>query len=401
MSFRYPKGGFITAFYDPLQVPNAPTSVSASAGDTQATVSFTAPTNVGGSAITGYGVISNPTGVVATGSTSPITITGLSNGTSYTFRVWALNSYGPSPYSAASGSVTPEVPQRAFFIGGYTTAQINVIQYVTITSTGNASDWGDLTSTRNGGGALSSSTRGVYFAGSYWDNVIQYFTLSSTGNASDFGDLVQNMNETPGGSNETRGLITGGTLEAGPSDKTNIIQYITIASTGNATDFGDLTQARGGASTVTSSTRSVTGGGNIPGNYVTTIDYVTIATTGNASSFGSLLAIDYDMARGNISSGTRGIFAGGQGPTNVIQYITIASTGNATDFGDLTVAVTDSPAGASSTIRGLIAGGVSSGQRINVIGYITIASTGNATDFGDILANTNYLAGCSNCHGGL
>jgi predicted phage tail protein len=120
MSFRYPKGGFISSFYDPLQVPNAPTSVSASGGDAQATVTFTAPANVGGSAITGYVAQSVPEGISATGSASPITVTGLTNGTAYTINVAAINSYGPGPYGT-SGSVTPDVLRRVCLLVDTTT----------------------------------------------------------------------------------------------------------------------------------------------------------------------------------------------------------------------------------------------------------------------------------------
>ena len=88
-------------------VPGAPTSVSATAGNAQATVSFTAPASNGGSAITGYTVTSSPGNITATGSSSPITITGLTNGTSYTFTVTATNVVGTGAASSASSSVTP------------------------------------------------------------------------------------------------------------------------------------------------------------------------------------------------------------------------------------------------------------------------------------------------------
>ena len=101
------QGGVLGVGFDPLKAPNAPTGVTALAGLSSATVSFTAPTNVGGSAITGYTGRSNPGGIAATGTTSPLTFSGLSSGTSYTFDVFALNSYGPSPSSGASSSVTP------------------------------------------------------------------------------------------------------------------------------------------------------------------------------------------------------------------------------------------------------------------------------------------------------
>ena len=106
-----PPAGFIRPGYDPLKVPNAPTIGTATGGDAQASVTFTAPSNVGGSAITQYTAASTPGHLFAQGSASPLTVTGLTNGTAYTFAVWALNTYGPSPYSAASGSVTPAAPR--------------------------------------------------------------------------------------------------------------------------------------------------------------------------------------------------------------------------------------------------------------------------------------------------
>ncbi len=88
-------------------VPDAPTAVSATAGDAQAIVSFTAPASNGGSAITSYTVTSSPGGITGTGSTSPITVTGLTNNTAYTFIVTATNSIGTSASSSSSNSVTP------------------------------------------------------------------------------------------------------------------------------------------------------------------------------------------------------------------------------------------------------------------------------------------------------
>ena len=88
-------------------VPDAPTGVTATAGNTQATVSFTAPASDGGSAITSYTVTSIPGSYTATGTGSPITVTGLTNGTAYVFRVTADNAIGSSIASAASSPVTP------------------------------------------------------------------------------------------------------------------------------------------------------------------------------------------------------------------------------------------------------------------------------------------------------
>ena len=74
---------------------------------TSASVSFTAPASNGGSVITGYTVTSTPGNITATGATSPIVVTGLTNGTSYTFTVHATNAIGNGPESVSSNSVTP------------------------------------------------------------------------------------------------------------------------------------------------------------------------------------------------------------------------------------------------------------------------------------------------------
>lgn len=90
--------------------PGAPTNVTATAGDTQAVVSFTAPTATGGSPILNYTVTSSPGSITATGAGSPITVSGLTNGTAYTFTVSATNAVGTGPASFASNSVTPTAP---------------------------------------------------------------------------------------------------------------------------------------------------------------------------------------------------------------------------------------------------------------------------------------------------
>lgn len=94
----------------PDTAPGSPTIGTATAGNAQATVTFTAPALDGGSHITGYTVTSLPGGITSTGSSSPIIITGLTNGISYTFTVTATNAIGTSSPSSASNSVTPFIP---------------------------------------------------------------------------------------------------------------------------------------------------------------------------------------------------------------------------------------------------------------------------------------------------
>ena len=121
MSMRY-QAGFLTASYFPLKTPDAPTIGTATAGNASASVTFTAPSNVGGGAITGYVVVASPGGAFGSGASSPVTVSGLTNGTAYTFRAYAINAFGSGPFSAASNSVTPVLPLQVAYTtpGTYT-----------------------------------------------------------------------------------------------------------------------------------------------------------------------------------------------------------------------------------------------------------------------------------------
>ncbi len=106
-----------TSFIGPVTggaptVPAAPTAVSAVAGDGQATVSWTAPSN-GGSPITGYTVTTSPGGVTTPASGTSVLVTGLTNGTAYTFTVTATNSVGTGAASSDSAPVTPSAAPTA------------------------------------------------------------------------------------------------------------------------------------------------------------------------------------------------------------------------------------------------------------------------------------------------
>ncbi|MFG6466295.1 fibronectin type III domain-containing protein [Roseateles sp. BYS87W] len=96
--------------------PGAPTIISGTAGNAQATVSFSAPAYDGASTITSYTVTSSPGGFSMTGASSPLTVTGLTNGVGYTFRVTATNAVGTGAQSGASGTVTPKAPQTITFV---------------------------------------------------------------------------------------------------------------------------------------------------------------------------------------------------------------------------------------------------------------------------------------------
>ena len=152
------KGGFIGQ--DGLNAPDQATDVSAS-GVGQLSVSFTAPTDEGTSAITGFRA--QASGVGTSGTSSPLTITGLTAGTSYNVSVWAINAYGYSAPSEAI-SATPAAA-RGLFAGAHNGDYVDVIDYVSIASAGNASDFGNLTLARSSSAGLGSSTRAVFAGG--------------------------------------------------------------------------------------------------------------------------------------------------------------------------------------------------------------------------------------------
>ena len=285
---------------------------------------------------------------------------------------------------------------RGLFGGGRTPTYLNVIDYVTIASTGNAQDFGDLTHARGYMASSSSRTRGVFNGGAVPGavNTQDFITISSTGDASDFGELQTARYGAGNCSSSTRGAFGGGN---NPSSS-NVIEFITIATTGNTQDFGDLTQARTYVAGCSSSTRGVFGGGT-PG--VNTIDFITISSTGNASDFGDLSQVREGVT--GCSNRTRGVFAGGLvSPAlfDTIDFVTIAALGNATDFGDL-IAGAYYTAGCSSSIRGVLGGALITPAYQNTIQYITITSTGDAQDFGDLTVTRGVAAAVSNGHGGL
>lgn len=105
MSLRY-SGSYLTTTYDPFKVPGAPVIGVPVAGNEQIMVPFTAPPSIGGSAITSYRVVCS-NGTAVTGTTSPLTVGGLTNGVSYTFTIQAINSFGGGPFSAPSSATSP------------------------------------------------------------------------------------------------------------------------------------------------------------------------------------------------------------------------------------------------------------------------------------------------------
>ena len=336
---------------------------------------------------------------------------------------------GITTFSGKSGMQLPSGPTeyrggrgggRGLICGGYNYpgGQQSLVQKIEIASQGNTTNFGELSSDRYTGGGCGSSVRGFYCGGRKEASPVpdyllatQYIIFSSEGGASYFGDLNDAGTGVRAVSNNTRGLVMGGhpSHPSGPnSNSVNTIDYITLATSGDASSFGDLSKYVYSGGMASSPTRGLYAGGqtnpyyNSP-SYVKskTIDYVTFATTGDSVHFGDLASIG--RAQSGLSSPTRGVFAGGYSPTvlNTIEYITIATEGDAVDFGDLSMTTTYATS-VSNSLRGVFGDGVNSPAHTNAMNYITILTTGNAVDFGDMIQKVfSSSQNVADSHGGL
>ena len=292
------------------------------------------------------------------------------------------------------------------FAGGRTSPGLKErMDKFTISTLGNGLDFGNLTTTTAEFGGCASSTRGIFMGGEQFPaniNVIQYLTISQLGNTLDFGDLTSVRRANTCLSNNIRGISLGGNLAPTLVAKTHI-DYITIATTGNSSRFGDLTTDSSYGMAGASTTRGIIALGNNPfispyGLHTNIVEYITISTEGNAQDFGDLTVSRREGC--GASNSTRAIiFGGNQSPnnTNVIDYMTIASKGNAVDFGDCINGSSLSNA-CSSPTRAIFGDMTGDGDSVS---YVTINTTGNAQDFGNLDLARNQTAGFSDSHGGL
>ena len=301
---------------------------------------------------------------------------------------WNIDSTSPEEQTGGT---------RGVWMGGATPSDQDRIDFANLSTTGNAIDFGNITVARhnNGDGGMASRTRGFYARGSSpITGRIEFITFSSTGDATTFGTMANSItNGQSSASDSTRGLMFGG--YAAPATL-NVIQYITMASSGNGVDFGDLADS-GSSSAFGSPTRAIA-----VDSSTNIMEFVTISTLGNAADFG-----DSTIAGGHrayASNAIRGVSFGGElqpsgAKTNVMEFVTIATLGNAADFGDTLAAIQEGSACSSST-RAVYGGGITPSY-VDVMQYAQIMTTGNSVDFGDLTIARGHSEACSNGHGGL
>lgn len=314
-------------------------------------------------------------------------------------------------HSASYGNVTPATYQGdRGVMGGGGPSPLNSIEFITISTLSDASEFGDLTMVRTSVTACSNggAGRGVFAATALATPAMDYIQIGTLGDAANFGNILSSVYGCEATSNLTgdRGVIMGGM-----NVFSNVIQYITISTESDAIDFGDLLICRGGGAACSNGTnnRGINAGGHAVGGGGSWVDrwrtddieYITITSLSNALFFGNLTNVRNYFSGTSNATNDRGIFASGSmvhtaGNLNIIEYITISSAGNSQDFGDLTSARQHTSSVSNATNERAVFTGGYTPSVLNVMDYITISTLGNATEFGELLEARYTAAGCSN-----
>ena len=251
------------------------------------------------------------------------------------------NSIHFGEFSTASGGIGDGAGNETRGIFSGHGPNYRAMQYITIASEGRSVSFGDATTNTSPNSSTrvceANSTRFLNMGDYLWTNVIDYVQIHTIGNALDFGELRQNRAQGTGFSSPIRAMYCGGYTPGG--NHVSDIDVVKFASLGNAIHFGDLIKKRktngGGTS---NSVRGVVGGGTLPAtdDGVNFIEFITLASEGNGTEFGNLTA--NTAYAGAVGSQTRAVFSGGSrndAASNIIDFIEIATGGNAQDFGDV------------------------------------------------------------------
>lgn len=259
-------------------------------------------------------------------------------------------------WGASAGTST-----RALAMGGYTNASNNTIDYVEFASKGNYVSFGTLSTALDSQQTASTNTRVVIFGGkgplqSDRVSTISSLNPNSRGGNTNFGNLPSVRYNVASAGNTTRAIIAGGETGGGGVSKFNTIDFFTMSSGGNTSTFGTLSQSMFESRGVASQIRFLNvGGRNAASTHVSSVFQVSIASAGNSTNFGNL-----SQPTGHPSVAatlTRAVVACGTSPTpgidyKTISYFTFSSAGNSTNFGDTTIVKT-APYTSSNSHAGL------------------------------------------------
>jgi len=324
----------------------------------------------------------------------------------------ALEFYTGVEWKAVNSYIDMGNRGRAVFGAGRTPGDTRNMEYISLVSGGKGINFGDLNLSVNSQAdsykfGNSNEIRAI-FSGGYQSpsvpalNIMDYITIASAGDGTDFGDLDTSSGIGCAVSSSTRGIQAGGWVSPSSEYDTNVIQYVEIMTTGNSLDFGDLLAKRRSQAGAQSPTRGLFAGGETEAtNYhEISIEQITMASKGNSTTFGDM-SFRKRFDTQNISNSVRGIFAGFGYWTRRkdIDYVTIASEGNGTYFGDLSQSLSGC-SGAASQTRGIVASGANP-SLVTTVESVIISTIGNATHFGDLALARQFSTGISDSHGGL
>ena len=307
--------------------------------------------------------------------------------------------------SAGGAAIAGWYGPRGTAFGGYYPNR-NDIDYITIANTGGtALDFGDIITAVRGTESFGNGIggRGVCVGGSTDSGQgnggaasspgLQYITFASTSNATFFGNLVVGAYVPGYGQDATWGMKVGG--EGGSPYYNGTIDYVVTATTGDADDWGDMHVAGARSASVNDTTTCLTA--NMwwsPGGFTNMIMHMTVKTLGSSVDWGWNRTVSVYSGTACSSDSGRGVWAGGNdtvGKQNVLDYVTIQTGADALDFGNM-VAPRADQAGYGNGTRGCFAGSYPSTAAID---YVTLATTGDAQDFGDLLVGRSYFGGCA------
>jgi uncharacterized protein (TIGR02145 family) len=260
----------------PSTGPGAPTIGTAVGGNAQATVTFTAPVNNGGSPITGYTVSSNPGNITANGTASPITVTGLTNGTAYTFTVIAINVKGNSSPSAASNSVTPSTVPGAPTIGTATKGNTQaIVTFTAPSNTGGLPITGYIVTSNPGNIAITGTASPITVTGLANGTAYTFTVVATNANGSSSPSAASNSvtpSTVPGA--PTIGTATNGNASAS-------VAFTAPSNTGGSAITGYTVTSNPGNIAITGTASPITVTGLANGTAYT---FTVVATNANGNS---------------------------------------------------------------------------------------------------------------------
>jgi len=356
----------INVIFTPV-APDAPTVGTATGGAGSASITFTAPYDNGGATITSYRATSSPGSITGNASSSPVTVSGLTGGTAYTFTIAAINSAGISTASSASNSVTPTaVPVEAGYIaGGSTTLNgsgTNNIQKLQFSNESNSSVSATLSAAEaNVGGFANSGTAGYVGGGSgstggggYTPAINKILFAGDT--VSTLVSTLSNQGPTGFANSGTAGYFAGGAEGSSTVSQTAAVHKLPF-STDSLSALGNLLSAVKGTPPPMGFANSgtagyVVGGGGSSG----TTDKIAFSND-SRSSLGSVVGAGQAGA-GFANSGTAGYASAGFNGSSSIRKILFSNDTGSTLSSTLGLSLNYTAGFAKSGTAGYVVGGL-------------------------------------------